>query len=305
MKITHPLVTASAERTVFFEANGNQLFGIISEPPEPNGMGVVVIQGGDTVNVSMMRNRLAVIMARMFAAAGFHTLRFDYHGLGESSGVLGELRLSAPFAPDAIAAVDCLRRETKAASVFLIGACFSARTALSAAPEISDIGGIVMATPPSASFERTEGQAERMARDRGVGNYASKALRLSTLKRLRDPDLRAVYRKLFRKKMRQVFLRAKSRTGGDPYYWVSEHLLDPLDEMVDRKVPMFIAFGVDDSELREFERAEGGRLGEIIARGGDLVSVVRDMPDRIHGFPTVAGQEAFVDATFKWVLEQV
>ena len=31
-------------------------------------------------------------------------------------------------------------------------------------------------------------------------------------------------------------------------------------------MPLFIAFGVDDGELREFERAEGGRLGEIMSR---------------------------------------
>ena len=290
---------------MFFEANGNQLFGIISEPPEPNGLGVVIIQGGDTVNISMMRNRLSVTVARMFAAAGFWTLRFDYHGLGESSGVLGELHLSAPFAPDAIAAVECLREVTSAGSVFLVGACFSARTALSAAPHIEDIAGIVMATPPSANFERTEGYAERMARDRRVGNYAAKALRMSTLKRLRDPGIRAAYIMLFRKKMRHIFLRAKSGTAGDPYYWVSQHFLDPLDEMVDRNVPLFIAFGVDDGELREFERAEGGRLGEIMSRGGDRVTIVRDMPGQIHGFRTLPGQSAFIEATYRWVIGQV
>lgn len=300
--MSQALATAASERTVFFDSGGNQLFGIVSEPEAPNGRGVVVIQGGDTVNVSMMRNRLSVRVARMFAAAGFHVLRFDYHGLGESSGVLGELRLSAPFAPDAIAAVECLRRETGAGSVIMIGACFSARTALSAAPRIDDIGGLVLATPPSASFERTEGYAERMARDRGVGDYAAKALRLSTLKRLRDPEIRAVYFKLFRKKISQIFLRAKSTTTRDPFYWVSPHLLKPLDEMVDRQVPTYVCFGVEDSELREWERAEAGRLGEIVDRSNGLITVERGMPDRIHGFPTIAGQDAFVDATYDWVM---
>ena len=297
------LASAAQERTVYFEAEGAQLFGIITELQTPNGYGMLIIQGGDTVNVSLLRNRLSVTIARLFAAAGYSTLRFDYHGLGESSGVLGELRLSSPFAPDAIAAVECLRNETGIEDVFLLGACFSARTALSAAFHIQNISGIVMATPPSAGFERSQGTAQRMARDRRVGDYLSKAARFKTLKNLANPAKRAVYRRLFQAKLCQVFMRAKTATSGDQLYWVSEHFLDPLDAMVDRQVPVFIAFGVDDEELREFERAEPGRLGTIIARSNGRVDVVRDMPDRIHGFPTISGQNTFIEQSLAWVLD--
>ncbi len=55
------LSTGVLERPVFFPADGNNLFGVLTEPEGPgNGVGVLLIQGGDTVNVSLHRNRLAV-----------------------------------------------------------------------------------------------------------------------------------------------------------------------------------------------------------------------------------------------------
>ena len=297
---THRVATAAQERTVFFESGAHQLFGIITEPTQPNGYGMVIIQGGDTVNVSMMRNRMSVDVARRFAAAGYQTIRFDYRGLGESNGELGELDLSSPFAPDAIDAVACLRRETGVEKVFLLGACFSARTALSAAPNIDNIAGLVLSTPPSASFTRSEGSAVRYARDQSVGDFASKAFKLSTLKGLRDPKLRAAYRRLIGAKIRQLFGSATSgRT--DPLHWVAPHFLDPLQEMVDRRVPVWICFGVDDAELREFERAEAGRLGDIISGSDGLITVERDMDGIVHGFGTVTSQEDFTVRALRWV----
>jgi alpha/beta superfamily hydrolase len=294
----------SPETPVFFEAAGAQLFGIVTHPEQPNGVGVLIIQGGDTVNVSLQRNRLAVRMARELAAKGYTTLRFDYHGLGESTGTIGELRLSAPFTEDAVAAAAVLRRHAPG-PIVLLGACFSSRTALSTAPDLEDVVGVVMATPPVGSYERTEAVAERMARDRSVGEYASLALRTKTIKGLFDPTRRAFYIKLAKSKFKQV---SKRLTGGvspaagrDPLWWVSKQLLEPLDVMVDRGVPVLIAYGVDDPLLREFDRAREGKLGSILERAGESVQVARDLPGVIHGFPAVDGQEAFVSLAHDWI----
>lgn len=292
------------ESPVFFEAVGERLFGVVTMPDRPNGVGVLVIQGGDTVNVSLQRNRLAVRMSRELASKGYTTFRFDYHGLGESTGTVGELRLSAPFTEDAAAAVQVLRGYG-VGPVVLMGACFSSRTALSTAPQIDDVAAIVMATPPIGSYERTEAVAERMARDRSMTDYAKLALRAKTLKAINDPVRRAFYLKVARSKVQQVVRKVTGggKPGGarDPFWWVSKQLVEPLDTMVDRKVPVLIAYGVDDPLLREFDRASEGRLGEIVRRGGDTVTVARDLPGVIHGFPSVPGQEAFVDLAYRWI----
>lgn len=292
------------ETPVFFDAVGERLFGVVTRPDQPNGIGVLVIQGGDTVNVSLQRNRLAVRMCRQLAAKGYTTFRFDYHGLGESTGTVGELRLSAPFTEDAAAAAEVLR-EVGVGPIVLMGACFSSRTALSTAPQLQDVAAIVMATPPIGSYERTEAVAERMARDRSVADYAKLALRAKTLKAISDPVRRAFYLKVGRSKVQQVVRKvtggAKPGGGRDPFWWVSKQLVEPLDVMVDRRVPVLIAYGVDDPLLREFDRASEGRLGEIVRRGEGVVTVARDLPGVIHGFPAVAGQEAFVELAYRWI----
>ena len=105
------LSTGVLERPVFFPAEGNNLFGVLTEPEGPgNGVGVLLIQGGDTVNVSLHRNRLAVRLARNLAADGYTCLRFDFHGLGESSGDIGTLHLHNPFTEDAVAAAEVLHQ---------------------------------------------------------------------------------------------------------------------------------------------------------------------------------------------------
>jgi pimeloyl-ACP methyl ester carboxylesterase len=293
-----------AETPVFFEASGCRLFGIITHPDTPNGVGVLIIQGGDTVNVSLHRNRLAVQMARDLAARGYTPLRFDYHGLGESTGTIGELRLSDPFSEDAVAAAEVLRL-TGVSSIVLIGACFSARTALSAAPLLDDVGAVLMATPPVGNYGRSEAVAERMARDRSLSDYASYALRVKTVKSLADPVHRAFYTKLAKSKLKQV---TRKVTGGvkptgsrDRLWWVDRQMLEPLDEMVTRAVPVLIVFGVDDPLLTEFDRAKEGSLGEILARGDGVVEVARDLPGAIHGFPSLEGQEAFLELAYEWI----
>ncbi len=292
-----------AETPVLFDVGESQLFGMITHPETPNGVGVMIIQGGDTVNVSLQRNRLAVRMARELAERGYTCLRFDYHGLGESTGTIGELRLSTPFTEDAEAAARVLREQQGVDHLVLAGACFSSRTALSTAPLLEDVSAVVMATPPIGSYERTEAVAERMTRDRTIGEYASLALRGKTIKSLADPTHRAFYFKLAKTKLRQLSGRVVPGKAADPFKWVSRQLLEPLDAMVQRRVPVLIAYGVDDPLLREFDRARGGRLGTILEQGGDLIEVARDLPGVIHGFPAVDGQEAFIDLAYGWIDE--
>lgn len=289
------------ESPVFFEAGGFELFGVLARPERPNGVGVLIIQGGDTVNVSLMRNRMAVRMARDLATRGYLTLRFDYHGMGESTGTIGELRLSAPFTEDAAAAAATLRSQG-AGPIVLVGACFSSRTALSTAPAIDDLAGVLMATPPIGSYERREAVPERMARDKTLGEYAALALRARTLKRLLDPARRAFYLEVARSKIRHVLKRAGAASR-DPLWWVSRELVEPLEAMVERHVPVLIAYGVDDPLLREFDRAAEGRMGEIIGRSAGRVRVARDLPGVIHGFPSVEGQTAFLSLAHAWIDE--
>jgi pimeloyl-ACP methyl ester carboxylesterase len=297
-------VTVEQEQPVYFPAGENTLFGIHTHPIKPNGVGIVLVQGGDTVNVSMHRNRLAVRLARRFAADGYHVIRFDYHGLGESTGVIKQLHLHHPFTDDVEGAAAYLRG-LGLTSIVLIGACFGSRTALSSAPQIPETSAVLLATPPSAGYDRTEAQSEWMARDASLGDYAKRAASIDKVKAiLTDPGRRQLYIKLGTKKLKQVGKTVLNKTGlkrGDGLDWVSPMLLDPLDAMVKRDVPVLFVFGTKDPLANEFRRAMGGRLGEIMRRSKGKVELIDDIEGLVHGFPSVPVQEAFFDVAVDWV----
>jgi pimeloyl-ACP methyl ester carboxylesterase len=287
------------ETPLFFDVAGDHCFGVLTHPESPNGVGVMIIQGGDTVNVSMQRNRLAVRMARMLAERGYTALRFDYHGLGESTGEIGELKLTEPFSEDAIAAAEELRK-AGAGHIVMVGACFSARTALAAGPHLPDVSAVVASTPPIAAYGRSDAVAERMARDQKLGDYASLAFRAKTVRALFDPTRRSLYIKFARSKFRQISRRLTGGEKGERKWWVSPEFLRQLENLADREVPVLLAYGDEDPLLREFDRARDGKLGRIIA-DSSVIDVQRDLPGVIHGFPTIPGQEAFLTSTIDWI----
>lgn len=305
--MTARLATTRDEQPVFFPAGGDMLFGIHTRPTgEDRRVGIVLVQGGDTVNVSMHRNALAVRLSRELAAEGYHTLRFDYHGLGESTGQITRLHLHHPFTDDVEGAAAYLRGQGLD-DLVLVGACFGSRTALSAAPAVEGVRAVLMATPPSAGYDRTEAQGERMARSRSLGDYFKSALKPQTIKDMvADRQLRSHYFKLGRKKLAQVARRAVGKVQRrDELDWVSPMLLDPLDTMVERGVPVLVVYGTDDPLLGEFKRAMAGRLGAIMDRSAGGVTLHESTPGVMHGFPSVPVQEAFAGLMKSWILETV
>ena len=74
------------ETPVFIQAGQETLSGIVGTPGrDPKGLGVIVLAGGWR-GTSAGRNRVLVRLCRRLLASGFHTMRFDYAGMGESTG---------------------------------------------------------------------------------------------------------------------------------------------------------------------------------------------------------------------------
>lgn len=130
------------ERAVYFPAGRDDLFGILSSPPsgEPSDLAVVIL--GEAVPGGMRgQNAVLVRLARAVARAGLVSFRFDYHGVGESTGATPVARRDAPFLEDVDAAFDWLR--TQGSRRFLVvGSCFGAQTALLAVPGRPEIRGV-------------------------------------------------------------------------------------------------------------------------------------------------------------------
>ena len=75
------------EEAFFFENQGERLFGILHTPADPSkGDGIVFCDPyGEEKHFA---RRVLANFARRVCAEGFHVLRFDYRGNGDSQGEL-------------------------------------------------------------------------------------------------------------------------------------------------------------------------------------------------------------------------
>jgi alpha/beta superfamily hydrolase len=130
------------EEPMWFRSGRDDLLGILTHPrTEPRGITVVAHPGGHWIP-STHRNSAYVRLAERLAADGVHTFRFDYHGVGESTGEVAAYRLDRPFVDDSLAAVAAVR-ERESTDIVLVGSCFGARTALAAAAQ-APVRGLVL-----------------------------------------------------------------------------------------------------------------------------------------------------------------
>jgi exosortase A-associated hydrolase 1 len=134
-----------AERPLLFECEHEELVGILAVPERPANVAVVVIVGGPQYRVGS--HRQFVQLARRLAGAGFPVLRFDYRGMGDSTGTA---RTFEECGPDIAAAIDAVRSSCPAVErVVLWGLCDAASAALDYwhATRDARVGAIALLNP--------------------------------------------------------------------------------------------------------------------------------------------------------------
>jgi exosortase A-associated hydrolase 1 len=152
------------ERGAVFEAEGRPLVGVLSLPPRPAALGVLIVVGGPQYRAGS--HRQFVDLAWSLAAAGHAVLRFDHRGMGDSDGeALGFEAIDA----DLRAGVDyLLSAQPGLAGVCLWGLCDGASAALMYAPADPRVSALALANPWARG-------AETAARTR-LGHYYIKRL---------------------------------------------------------------------------------------------------------------------------------
>jgi len=223
-------------------------------------------------------------------------LRFDYHGVGDSSGTVGEFRLDRPFVGDLEAAVECLG-SFGVERLVLVGDCFGARIALASIDRVPSVHALVLVSLPLRDYARGESSAARMAERESVGRYARKGLRADVWRSLRNPARRHTYRVLIRTKTRQIM--RSMTTGGTPDPWLSEKVIDQFDQVSRARIPALVLYGTDEDDFADFERARRGALGPVLARSPQIE--VETVPGHVHAFRSVAVQKQFLDIATRWV----
>ena len=162
-----------AERPVLFECAGEELLGVAAEPERPETVGVVIVVGGPQYRAGS--HRQFVLLARHLATCGFPTFRFDYRGIGDSTGAM---RSFETVHDDIASAIDAfLSAVPRVRSVVLWGLCDGASAAMMYAPGDDRVCGLVLANP-WARGEETE------ARARLAHYYSRRLLSLAFWRRL-------------------------------------------------------------------------------------------------------------------------
>ena len=127
---------------------------------------------------------------------------------GESSGDIGALHLHnrSPRMPRRQPVMHDLGID----DLVLVGACFSARTALSAAPSIRGVRAVVMATPPVGGYGREDAMAERLSREWSWSDYVRRAS--GDADQPGQPSHRQAYTRFARFKLRGAARRPRAAT---------------------------------------------------------------------------------------------
>lgn len=285
------------ESAAFFEAGDRALFGIMTTPPgDAREVVVIVLTAAGTVCSD--RNRVGVRLCRRVAELGFHALRFDYRGSGESEGETERFRLDEPFTEDLLGAV-AWAREAGLNRVVLVGSCFGSRTALASAPLVDGLEGLVLMATPVRDYEMGERIATGLAARGGMSQFARHALRPRAVRGLFDPQKRRTYASITRAAWRSL-TGGRGTDGGHDGSAASPLFVDALAHVVQRSVPTLLVYGTDEDLWRDFDRARSGRVGEVLAAGSGSVELMR-LPGEVHGFKSVGIQDRVIDEVSGWL----
>lgn len=145
------------EQPILFPCEGETLLGVLAQPQRPAETGVVVVVGGPQYRAGS--HRQFALLSRALAAAGYPVLRFDYRGMGDSTG---EPRDFQGVSEDISAAIDSLQKaQPPVRQVVLWGLCDGASAALLYCHETSDprVSGLCLLNPwvrSEATLARTQ-----------------------------------------------------------------------------------------------------------------------------------------------------
>jgi pimeloyl-ACP methyl ester carboxylesterase len=303
------LVTAGHppdEQAFWADAGSNRLFGVMTLPSgAARGVGAVILAGG-RYEQSAGRNRIARRLAHALAEEGFHVVRFDYHGVGDSTGAHEEFVLHEPFTDDLAAAASRLRR-VGVSRLVLIGDCFGARTALAGAIERDDVAAMLLVSLPWRDLARSTRKADIQSSRLSVGDYAKRGLSWRVVRQLADPVARRAYSKLVVAKVRQLVRRMRDRLGGlDVPPWTSRRVIAQLSAARARRIPTLILYGrgpVEEYTADFDELAACAALAWIGAPGEPVQVETLDQP--IAGYRNIVSQDEVVAVAKRWLPQVV
>lgn len=238
------------ERPVFMHSDGADLFGILTEPIGAIRNVAVLFVGGGGMGPSSGRDQRNVVLCRRLAVDGYPVLRFDYAGVGDSTGSIERFQLDRPFVDDAVAALDRLAEEGYR-RVVLMGPCFGARTSVATAATAANVEGLVLLATPVRDKVKDHSGVSDSVREHSLWHYASRGLRPQVLAALAHRERRDAYIRYARRQLH-------ARKAHGSFDWISRSLVDQLSVVVAKGVPILFLPGVGGPVVRGLRPSLGG-----------------------------------------------
>ncbi len=168
------------EPVVFKNRLGNRLFGILESPPNSEDrhqdIAILILSPGTKMRVGP--HRMYRKLSQQLVNSGYTVLRFDFYGLGDSEGEIGERDMlnvynsiqDGRYIHDTLDAMDWFQEQYGFSQFMLAGLCGGALTGLLSGCDDSRVKGLIALGLPSifdggeANFSRyvTDGQLELM-----------------------------------------------------------------------------------------------------------------------------------------------
>ncbi len=134
---------SSQEIPVVISCSQDELLSILHIPVKAEKIGVLIVVGGPQYRVGS--HRQFVLLARKLCENNFSVMRFDYRGMGDSSGII---RSFAQVDEDIQAAIDAFYEQCPdLTGVVIWGLCDAASAALFYAYQDKRVQGLILLNP--------------------------------------------------------------------------------------------------------------------------------------------------------------
>ncbi|MBS1139962.1 MAG: esterase/lipase/thioesterase family active site [Proteobacteria bacterium] len=277
------------EQAFCFSCNEEELLGIVATSEKMGKTGVLIVVGGPQYRVGSHRQFL--LLSRYLALCGYPTMRFDYRGMGDSSGNLQGFESITEDIAAAIEAflIHCPQLER----IVLWGLCDAASACLMYqwAKHDVQIGGVVLLNP----WVRSEAT---LAQTHIKHYYAERLLQMDFWRKLLSGKL-GIVRAItgFLRSLRAARLGAAgaATNAGVPSF--QEQMLDVLDGT---QCPVLLVLSGNDYVAKEFLEfaASSDRLSAIL-RHPKITR--RDIEEADHTFSRAEWRSAVEKATEAWL----